>query len=142
MQLNEIIGNLMPFYLRHPYGIMEWWPALARRELNRKSTWPLLHVWLFHKRSSANQVWAREYWNGGGKRGKKPFNCGQLPIIPSNPSFHYSITRNILALSNSRAKTLDGLSGVLWRCQKPCLLHIVSSRGLPCLDACAHRPSK
>ncbi len=33
-----------------------------------------------------------ECWNGGGKRGKKPFICQQMPIIPSNPSFPYSIT--------------------------------------------------
>jgi hypothetical protein len=35
---------------------------------------------------------------------------------------------NILALSNRRVKTLDGLSGVLWSCQKPCLLHRVRSK--------------
>jgi hypothetical protein len=38
---------------------------------------------------------------------------------------------SILALSNCRARTLDGLSGVLGRRQKPCLLYRVSSRDSP-----------
>jgi hypothetical protein len=33
--------------------------------LNREATLPLLHVWLSNHRTSANQVWAREYWNNG-----------------------------------------------------------------------------
>ncbi len=36
---------------------------------------------------------------------------------------------NILAFSNNRAKTLGGLSGVLWRGQKPGPLCTVSSGG-------------
>ena len=60
---------------------------------------------------------------------RSPSSCGAYPNFKDG---------SILALSDRRARTLDGLSGVLWGCQKPCLLHRVSS-GDPLARTPAHR---
>ncbi|MGD9039951.1 MAG: hypothetical protein PVH82_09975 [Desulfobacteraceae bacterium] len=43
-------------------GVLECWPALARRHLNRLKTLLFTHIWLFHQPIYANQVWVRECW--------------------------------------------------------------------------------
>ena len=50
--------------------------------------------------------------------GRSPPSCGGYPNLKDS---------NILVFSNKRVKALDGLSGVLGRCQKPCFLYRVSS---------------
>jgi hypothetical protein len=57
-----------------------------------------------------------ECCNGGGKRGKKLINCQQMPIIPSNASFHYSITPIFQVQGVAEPSYILVISIILFRC--------------------------